>query len=496
MQGGLPRTAGWAQKSALTSSSLSNSVTAVSPGGRDRTRRGHKSTRSNGETRENRPQSSTARQPPLEKERDRKPVSSTKTPSQASSSRPTTPAVPSLPQRPSTPARQKAKKDSQSYPVVPVPPRSPTSSIAVESDLGSQDAISASPALSPPMTEAAPVTPAVPPGLPAAPPGLRPTTPGISAPSITPSASYQMSMQAQALLDDMRNRRESLILNSSTSFNPFPDLDQTLQNLAGSDGDTGGFNFNLDPKLAVDDDQFETSLLELEDATSGLSLGSTGPYPAFDPFSSAPRSTNLGVINAPLGPPPGLFHTNSSRSFAPGLDRAASNSSAYTGSFSPFAEPGGDSASPSVIQRSAAPALDDESTRRVSRMGFAQPRQGSGLSATSSPLMSAASSIGESQPQSAASVHAPWQIQRHLDLGPPPGLPIRTSTPGSHRASPLVPYASAMPQNSFLPQPSRFQPFDIGQPEMSLKDILGIGRNPNNASRPVMQATGRRILLV
>lgn len=304
-----------------------------------------------------------------------------------------------------------------------------------------------------------------------------------------------MSTQAQALLDDMRNRRESVILKSSTSFSPFPDLDKTLQNLAGTDGDTGGFNFNLDPKLAVDDDQFETSLLELEDATSGLSMGPTGAYPAFDPFSNAPRLTNLGGFNAQYGPPPGLFHTNSSKSFAPGLDRAHSNSSAYTGSFSPFAE-SGDSASPSVIQRSAVPGPDEEPTRRISRMGFAQPRQNSGFSATSSPLMSATSSVGESQPQSAVSAHAPWQFQRHLDLGPPPGLPMRTNTPGSHRASPLVPYATAMPQTSFMPQPSRFQPFDMGQPEMSLKDMLGIGRNSSNASRTVMQTNGRRILLI
>lgn len=475
ISGGLPRTAGWAQKLPLGSSTVSSSTSQSSSGLRDRTRRGHRSTRSGtGEGRDSRTQTGSARQPPNDRERDRKPVPSTKTSSQASSSRPPTPAAASIPQRPSTPARQKAKKDSQAFPSVPAPPRSPTSSVAVDSDIGSQDAVLASPAMSPPSVEAAPVTPAVPPGLPTAPPGLPPAPVGINAPAIAPSVSYQMSTQVQALLDDVRNRRESLIHKPSTSYSPFPDLDKTLQNLSGADGDQGGFNFNLDPKLAVDDDQLEASLLELEDRSSGLTLGAPSTYPAFDPFSNAPRLAHQNGIATPFGPPPGLFPAGSNRPFVPPLDRTPSNSSTYTGSFKPFME-------------------DDD--RRVSRMEFARPMNG--ISATSSPRMSVTSSVGESQPQSAASSHAPWQFPRHLDVGPPPGLPIRAATPGSHKASPLAPFANAMPQTSFIPQPTRFQPFDMGQSDMSLKDMLGIGKGAHNtANRAYVQANGRRILLV
>ncbi|KAI5119088.1 hypothetical protein M0805_004861 [Coniferiporia weirii] len=497
--GGLPRTAGWGQKPTLGSLTTLN-ASGTSPA--RATRRGHRSTRSGTAGGESRLQatSSSRQQVP----QDRKP--STKTPSQASSSRPSTPALASLPQRPITPAPalpsakpQKTRKDSQN----PLPPRSPTSSIAVESDLGSSEAVSASPALSAPSAVFMPApTPNIPPGLPAPPPGLMTPPPGLSTSSAVPSpssltreasaSSYQISTQAQALLDDVRNRRE--LSAPSTPFSPFPDLDRTLQNLSGGDGESGGFNFNLDPKLAVDDDHFDASLPELD---SGSALSLAGGY--FDPFSSGHPDGHPSQF----GTPPGLtYSTNPPRAFyetfkAPQMERTPSAPSGYTGSFNPFAE--SSEAAHSSGQRPPS-VQDDDPSRRMSRFGFARERQGSmglSLSVTSSPLLSANTSLSSlslsenPNPPSAASSHAPWPFQRHHDYGPPPGLglPARVATPGSARGSPLVPHAHAqtLPQSvqssPYIPQASRFQPFDVSASEASLKDMLGIGRDRGHTAR-------------
>lgn len=486
---GLPRSAGWGTKPALGPSSVGNAGGTSARG----TRRGHRTTRSGAVGESRTQQSLSARQgAPPERRQPTKPSS------QASSSRPSTPSIAGLPQLPASPAsaiqtaRQKQRKDSQN----PLPPRSPASSVAVESDAGSGEAVSASPSLSAPRVATPPVsTTAAPPGLPAVPPGLSTPPPGIATPSTAQTSSplireastssYQISTQAQALLDDVMNRREAL--PSSTSFSPFPDLDRTLQNLTGGDGESGGFNFNLDPKLAVDDEQFDA----LPDLDSDQALSPGGH---FDPFSDGRPVNNA----SPFHPPPGLSHgIMSSRplyeSFkAPGVERTASSSSGYTGSFNPFGE-APETPSHTFAQRPS-PAPDDDASRRVSRFGFARERQSSSgflNSGTSSPLLSANTSLSSlslaenANPPSGTSSHAPWPFQRQHEFPPPPGLgmPTRTGTPGSTRGSPLVPYAhaQALPhstQPSYAPQTTRFQPFDMGSSEQSLKDMLGIGRGP------------------
>lgn len=462
------------------------------------TRRGHRSSRSGTGTGDNRSQPN-----PTRLHQDRK-QTSTKAPSQTSSSRPPTPAAStSLPARPTTPGGKQGR--SRREPQPPLPPRSPTSSVAVESDLGSgsQDAVSVSPLLSPPSLQALPAsTPSAPPGLPAAPPGLvtsQAAAPGSASISSTATirdqsaTSYQMSTQARALLDDVTSRRESV--NVSLAFSPFPDLDRTLQSLTGGVGDSGGFNFNLDPKLALDDDQIEGTMsafgTDSNQQLSGIS---------FDPFAAVHQSSySPSNASSSFGPPPGLTSSsNSSRaSYDPAtikisaLDRQPSSSSGYVGLFNPFAE-SSDAVSQSPIQRPSS-TLNDDTARRVSRFGFARERQGSGLSTTSSPMLSAdvsLSSMSEGSP-SAASATAPWPFQRHHEFGPPPGLPARANTPGS-RNSPLVPYAA--PQSSYGHQPSRFQPFDMEPTEASLKDILGIGRERSNSTRA--SPYGRRLLFV
>ena len=504
---GLPRSAGWGARPLGTSST----VNATS--GRA-TRRGPRSSRTNapGETKAQ--PTSTIRQPPqLERKQPAKP------PSQASSSRPSTPGIVGLQQRPTTPASASSKPTKQKKePHVPHPPRSPTSSAAVESD----EAASASPSLSAPRVATPPVAPSeAPPGLTGAPPGLSSPPPGITGPgqmhASSPlvrgasTSSYQISSQAQALLDDVVNRREAL--PPSASFSPFPDLDRTLQNLAGGDGESGGFNFSLDPKLAVEDDQFDDPLPDL-DFDQALS-----PTGHFDPFSSG-----RGLNEASAFYPPGLAH-----GFPPsralyegfrtaGLERTTSGSSGYTGSFNPFGEV---SEIPSQITaQRPSPVPEDDTTRRVSRLGFARERQRSAgflNSGRSSPLMSANTSLSSLSladnvnPPSAASSHPPWPFQRPHEFVPPPGLaiPNRTGTPGSARGSPLVPYAHAqtLPQSgqpSYAPQTSRFQPFDMSSSEASLKDLLGIGRDPgqtghmsgpSGASFPISQIHEALVLM-
>lgn len=482
--GGLPRSAGWGMKPPL---GISLGITSGPPG--RSTRRGQRSTRpgAGGEGRVQ-PPPSTKQAAPV----DRKPPA--KPSSQASSSRPSTPGIAGLPHRPTTPAPSasnkkppKQGKDSQT----PLPPRSPTSSVALESDSGSIEAASTSPSLSAPRVATPPVNvPSAPPGMPTAPPGLAMLPPGIPVPGSqevssplvreASTSSYQISIQARALLDDVMNRRDAP--SSSTSFSPFPDLDRTLQNLTGGDGESGSFNFNLDPKLAVDDEQFDTTLPDLDD-DSALS-----PSSRFDPFSSSRLVNNT----SPFYPPMALSHgAASSRGMfegfrAPGLERMSSASSSYTGSFNPFGETS-ESTPQSVAQRPS-PAPDDDTSRRVSRFGFARERQGSAgffNSGASSPLLSANTSLSSlsladnANPSSATSSHAPWSFQRQHDFPPPPGL-ARTGTPGSARASPLVPYAHAqmMPpstQPSYTTQTSRFQPFDISTNEASLREMLGIG---------------------
>lgn len=435
-------------------------------------RRGHRPTQSNSLNGDgNRSQTT-----PSRSYQERKTLA-TKTPSQASSSRPSTPAVPhALPQRPTTPAASTtSSKPSKGRrgsipPAPPLPPRSPTSSVAVESDFGSgsQDAVSsASPVLSPPQTHAIPNStpvPSVPPGL-TPPPGLK-APPGIPVPASSPlardpsSGSYTMSTQVQALLEDVRARRETTV--STNAFSPFPELDQTLQALSLNDGNGGGFNFNLDPNLASDDASLDAGLPEFP--------GTDTPFNnVFDPFSSTPSNRIVPPQNS-FGPPPGLVTAPSNRplydfSLRPiSMERQVSNSSAYTGSFNPFSD-GNDDATQNTVRRSG--QNDEDFGRRVSRFGFARERQGSGISATSSPMLSADGSLSEHSP-STSSAHVPWQFQRQHDFGPPPGLPLRTSTPGS-RNSPLASYAS--PQTSFAHQTSRFQSFNMNQNDSPNKDI-------------------------
>ena len=350
--------------------------------------------------------------------------------------------------RPSTPANSKTTKQKPLSPHVPVPPRSPTSSVTVESDAGSgsQDALSPAP------------TPAIPPGLPAVPPGLPP--PSSRGPPGVPS--YQMSSQVQALLNDVKARRESAVPSMGTS--PFPDFDRTLQNLAEVDGKFGGFSFNLDPKLA--EAELEDDASELPEPTLPFHGSFVDAFPAVRPSSHTPGLT-FSQPQRPIYDP----HTSS-------VPSQASPALSYTGSFNPFAE--SNESDPSAALRRS--ALSDDSSRKMSRFGFARSaRQNGNLSSTPSPLISSTPlsptestshgqhlfGPGSTELGSPSSQWSSYQYHTH---------PLHSRNV-SAASSPLVPQAQAQVQGQIyqhLPSSGRFQPFDqtSGISEAALREFI------------------------
>ena len=214
----------------------------------------------------------------------------------------------------------------------------------------------------------------VPPGL-SAPPGIsslsrppRAETASPQTPLLASQSSYQMSMAARALLDDVKARRES-ILPGSSGFSPFPDFDRTLQTLTDEDG--GGFSFNLDPKLADE--------AEVSEPLPDFDLTSTVPFhgsyieafPALrsgfgfvHPSSGYVHNTNLPIYD------PATLRSGPGHSF----EEQSARGTGYTGLFNPFSEPGAESVSTSS---SLLPCPPGDEERKVSRFGFAQGRKAS-----------------------------------------------------------------------------------------------------------------------
>jgi CCR4-NOT transcription complex subunit 4 len=418
---------------------------------------------------------------------------STRPPSQTSSSRPTTPASALLSQRPVTPADVRAlrqKKDPHCS-TTPPPCRSPTSSVAVESDLGSGslDAVPVSPAIRPRSTESARSSsasvlsvPSLPPGLPAVPPGL-PAPPGIPTPSTRPvraettspqmpptpivtlQSSYQMSTAAKALLDDVKARWETTL--TSTAASPFPDLDRTLETLSARDS---GFSFNLDPKLAGDDVDNATTFLDFEVEASTPFHGSyLDAFPGLK-SSSLPSTSFMAPpgLSYSHGPNRAIYDPSNARSLsiAP-LEKQSTERSPYTGSFNPFADHADDTNS--TLRKPQLSPLDDDCDRKVSRFGFAQGRKGSTVASSPhhapSPLSNSDShtsfhTSGEFPPTPAQAQWTPAR-QQHAEYGYPP---------------PLSPLVHSVPAQTYSQQHSRFQPFESGVSDDQLRDLISSNR--------------------
>lgn len=489
---GLPRAAAWAQKGSnspvTTLHNASNHIPMASSTTRP-TRRGtggiRQAPRSSPIITAHANSSSSSSRTVQER---RAATNATKTSSQASSSRPSTPAIAGLPPRPATPAEVKAlRQEKEPSPKTHSPP-----SPIVESDLGSgsQDVLSDSPTRPHSSTDSVRSSvPSVPPGLSAIPPGLS-APPGIPTPSRPPrlgtaspqtpllasQSSYQMSNAARALLDDVKARREVDL--PAAGLSPFPDFDRTLLTLAGGkDGEFGGFSFNLDPKLAG-----EENLEPLPEFQAEFNIPYAGSY--MDAFTG-PKSSTSHTFMAPPGLP--YPHNHNRSLYDPlavrippiiPLEKQSAGSPAYTGSFNPFADSADEPSSSSPTRRSQySPSLDDE--RKVSRFGFARGRQGS--IATPSPLH-ASTPLSNSDGQS---------FYNSSDLPPQtPPLAQWTSAarqeyvyPASAMASPLVRHAQAQAQaqTSYTPQHNtRFQPFDTGVSEAQLRDLIQSSRDRTN----------------
>lgn len=280
-----------------------------------------------------------------------------------------------------------------------------------------------------------------------------------------------MSSQAQALIDDLRARREGPV--SASTISPFPDIDRTLQVLTSGNDEYGGFSFNLDPKLAEDDTNVQMEFPGL-DAEAGMPF--QGSFLEAFPGLANPASPTIG-----FAPPPGLNYTQN-----PALsiyDPAAARpppqsnvSSGYMGSFNPF------DSKEEQLQRQCSP-FDDDATRKVSRFGFARGKQNS---ASTSPLPPAASLQNDMithppyydspDPSTTNSVSSQWNLARRQtgDYLSPQSRSV-SGSPAIRQAQAVSPF----PQQ----QLGQFHPFDNDITEAQLRDFISSSRDRTNISQ-------------
>jgi CCR4-NOT transcription complex subunit 4 len=483
---GLPRTAAWGSKPATGGSSqssgsatnhLTSSTIARQP------RRGTA-------PRQQRSAPPNEARPPGRAHQDRKSMSNTKTSSQGSSSRPSTPSSSYPKLEPSTDVKSLRLKDNTTSRRT----MSPDSLAAAESDLGAGplDSTPTSPldaslgAASINLAASSQVL-TVPPGL-SVPPGIL----GLSRPPRVDSASpqtpllasqstYQMSSAARALLDEVKGRRETLASTVATS--PFPDLDRTLETLSGLDGQSGGFSFNLDPKLVGDDISSTEEFTDLRPEANSALHGN---------FVDAFTTLRLSNQGPSVGPPGQHYPPSPARSIYDPLsmrtspiERQSTGSSNYVGSFNPFAETNEDSSS----WKAPYSPLDDDTGRKMSRFGFARGRHGN--TATSSPLHvpSPLSSNDHHLSFLGATEAAPtpWSpVTRQADL--------TYSHTGSTVGSPLMQQAQAHAQAAYAQHQSRFQPFDDAVGEEPLGVLFHSSQERIGSS--AFSAPGMEVLFV
>ncbi|KAF8654128.1 hypothetical protein AX16_003659 [Volvariella volvacea WC 439] len=466
---GLPRAASWAQKGTSTPTASSSS-----PAARQSTRRGGAPSRPPQPMRTTPVSShshSSDSRPAVSRSHPERKVPSIK-PSSQVSSRPATPA--SVPLSPTTATTTENKEAASSKKEESAHGSEDSAAPAAPRHTG--DPPSDSPAPRPPSTESmqssAPSIPLIPPGLPAVPPGLaapanrppRVATASPQTPILSSQTSYQMSTAARALLDDVKARRESA-LSANVGISPFPDFDRTLRTLSGGEG--GGFSFNLDPKLVEEGSDY--------DVLPSLEAEATIPFHGtfLDAFPALKSSTSVHQ------PPPGLpYPHNPSRSIydphsirTPNLGSTSMTTTNYIGSFNPFSDADEVSA---PQPRQANEFMDDDTTRKVSRFGFARGRQGS--TATNS------SHLGTPPPTSGPDGHTVFAAP--LGINSPSqsqwgSQDYNHSQPTSSAASPHL----HAPQGLYQ-QPNRFQPYDASLSEAQLREFIQTSRERASLNQP------------
>lgn len=481
----LPRSASWAKDSrSHTSTALHNNTNTTTAA---------RNARRGATTRPRAPTPDSHPPPKIKEARNGVTIATApKASSVASSSRPPTPAGVLRPMTPANAAHKTTKPKPAAPPLPLPPPRSPTYSIAVDSDAGSgsQDVPTSSASPEPPASTPAPSTPAVPPGIPTVPPGLS-APPGLPLPNRSQqfAQSYQMSTQVQALLNDVKARRESGPV--SMGLSPFPDFDRTLQNLSGANGGLGGFSFNLDPKLVGVEDLSNIPDLGVAEANTAFHGNFVDAFPALRGNSYA-------------SPPSLAYPHSSSRSIYDPMairsspsDQQPSASSSYTGSFNPFAD-STDGDSSAVTARRL--ALDEDPSRKMSRFGFARgAKQNGNLSSTSSPLI-ASSPLSPSDSVNHASMFGGKDVASPASQWSPyPGHNFHQPNTSATN-SPMVAQAQApvhTPSNGI----GRFQSFDRDTPvsEAALRELIQSSRDRERGMNARMNAavlTGRQLLIV
>lgn len=237
--------------------------------------------------------------------------------------------------RPDSPALLGTDSPSQSQPSSPVPSRT-VATPSTANDSGPTTSVTGAVAAAgtsrkETTTTAAPKRSTIDAGIPpphalvkpSSPPGLarsasttdsRPATPHTE--SDHPRSNYQPSSSAQAVLDDMLQRREAQpeIVKPS----PFPDFDDALSSFKD-----GEFSFNLpaNQQLAINNTPSEL----------------TSAFTTFNPFGAPPGilAAHAGLVTAGT-PPPGIVR-------APNRSSTASPAPlSYSGSFDPFAPGAGE----------------------------------------------------------------------------------------------------------------------------------------------------------
>lgn len=191
------------------------------------------------------------------------------------------------------------------------------------------------------------------------PPISRPATPSHSMDTMMAAndgsnSTYQPSSEAQALLDDMRSRREAEAHQPTKS--PFPDFDATLSSFR--DGDDFCFTF--------EESQIPANMKDTSSGVMGLS--------AFTPFALNHHDTSFFGRATPTPPPPPPGIATPTRALTdspappPGLfGHAVNESGGYTGRFDPFAPGAGEviSVEESKAESSLSPFASIDQMRRT-----------------------------------------------------------------------------------------------------------------------------------
>lgn len=221
---------------------------------------------------------------------------------------------------------------------------------------------------------------------------------------------YQPSVQAQALIDDVRQRREPALPVYQIQ-SPYPDFEDVLQ--CFNDGD---FTYNLDVKLEVEEGKLENLMASVEDI------------------------------------------------LAMGRAEAAAATPAYEGAFDPFLDPQLDEFGGLSMTRNASGGIEEDSKKKGSRFGFANR---SGPSDTNIPLLASVmgqtSKLGPdlrafSQLDMSAAARAQENRLNHPNYfaglpGTAAGRPEAEMTPSSKSAMPY-PQQSSSPAQTHRDQGS------------------------------------------